>query len=214
MIEGVDIRIKVCGMRAAQNIVDVAAHRPDYMGFIFYRKSPRFVGDEFSVPADLPSTIKRVGVFVNASADNIISTAGTHALWAAQLHGHESPELCDTVRAAGYKVIKAFPVDTNFDFARTSAYKGSVNYFLFDTKGPLHGGNAMRFDWSLLQQYDQSVPFFLSGGLSPDNVSGISKLEGMNIHALDVNSGVESAPGMKDLKKLKDFMNAAATALK
>src|SRR5690606_12044148 len=111
-----------------------------------------------------------------------------------------------------YCDLHSFPTRRSSDL--TSAYKGSVDYFLFDTKGPLHGGNAMRFDWSLLQQYDQSVPFFLSGGLSPDNVSGISKLEGMNIHALDVNSGVESAPGMKDLKKLKDFMNAAATALK
>src|SRR5690606_36892047 len=126
----------------------------------------------------------------------------------------ESPELCDTVRAAGYKVIKAFPVDTNFDFARTSAYKGSADYVLFDTKGPLHGGNAMRFDWSLLQQYDQSVPFFLSAGLSAHKLSGIANLERMIIHALDGNSGLDSAPGMKDLKRLKHFMVAAAPALK
>ncbi len=213
MIDGVDIRIKVCGMREAQNIVEVGARAPDYMGFIFYPKSPRYVGEEFRVPDNLPAAIKRVGVFVNATVEEIIATAKRNSLWAAQLHGRENPEQCAAVRAAGYTVIKAFPVDATFDFASTSAYKEFVDFFLFDTKGPLHGGNAMRFDWSLLRSYDQSVPFFLSGGLSPENVKGIKHLDGMNLHALDVNSGIESSPGLKDLDRLTEFTNAVSAAL-
>jgi phosphoribosylanthranilate isomerase len=214
MIDGIDVRIKICGMRDAQNIAAVAAHQPDYMGFIFYNKSPRYVGEEFTVPSDLPSTIKRVGVFVNATVDEIIAAARRHSLWGAQLHGKETPDECAAVRATGIKVMKAFPVDETFDFAVTSAYRDAVDFFLFDTKGPLHGGNARRFDWSLLGKYDQSVPFFLSGGLSPENVSEVKHLAGMNLHALDVNSGIESSPGIKDSGRLTDFMNAVATALK
>lgn len=214
MIDGVDIRIKVCGMREAHNIVEVGTRRPDYMGFIFYRKSPRYVGDGFTVPAHLPTTVRRVGIFVDAPVDEVIAAAQKHSLWGTQLHGRETPDYCAAVQAAGYKVIKAFPVDATFDFAGTSAYKELVDFFLFDTKGPLHGGNAMRFDWSLLKNYDQSVPFFLSGGVSPENVPGIRHLADMNLHALDVNSGIESEPGVKDLDRLTEFMRAVATALR
>jgi phosphoribosylanthranilate isomerase len=214
MMDGIDVRIKICGMRDAKNIAEVAARRPDYMGFIFYRKSPRYVGEDFSIPADFPPTIKRVGVFVNASVDEIAVVAKRHSLWGAQLHGRETPEECAAVRATGIKVLKAFPVDEAFDFAVTSAYRDAVDFFLFDTKGPLHGGNARRFDWNLLGKYDQSVPFFLSGGLSPENVSEVKHLAGMNLYALDVNSGIESSPGIKDPGRLTDFMNAIATALK
>jgi phosphoribosylanthranilate isomerase len=118
------------------------------------------------------------------------------------------------LRDAGYKVIKALSIDATFDFNQASAYQGSVDFFLFDTKGPLYGGNAMRFDWSLLRNYDQSVPFFLSGGLSPENVTAVSGLADMNLHALDVNSGIESSPGVKDLGRLTEFLTAVATALK
>ncbi len=213
MIEGIDVRIKICGMREAQNIVDVGARRPDYMGFIFYPRSPRFVGNTFRVPDELPSTVRRVGVFVNASVEEVVTTAQRHSLWGAQLHGREKPEHCAAVREAGYKVIKAFPVDIAFDFSSTLAYRNSVDFFLFDTKGLLHGGNARRFDWKLLRKYDQSVPFFLSGGLSPENVPEVRHLSDMNLHALDVNSGIESSPGAKDLNRLTEFTNAVATAL-
>lgn len=214
MIVGIDMRMKICGMREAGNIVQVGAQRPDYMGFIFYRRSPRYVGDEFSIPRALPSTIKRVGVFVDAPVEEVVVTAQRHSLWGVQLHGQERPEQCAAVRAAGYRVIKAFPVDKAFDFATTGTFRGCVDYFLFDTKGPLYGGNALRFDWSLLRSYDQSVPFFLSGGLSPGNVAGIGNLKDMNLHALDVNSGVESSPGLTSLDRLTQFIEAVQTALK
>nr|PZN58472.1 MAG: N-(5'-phosphoribosyl)anthranilate isomerase [Bacteroidota bacterium] len=214
MIDGIDVRIKICGMRDPKNIAEVGARRPDYMGFIFYQKSPRYVGENFNVPQSLSPSIKRVGVFVNASVDEIIATSKRHSLWGAQLHGRETPEQCAAVREAGYKVVKAFSVDATFDFSTTSAYRDVVDFFLFDTKGPLYGGNARRFDWNLLEKYDQSVPFFLSGGLAPENVAEVKHLTEMNVHALDINSGIESSPGVKDPARLNALLNAVTAALK
>lgn len=186
-------------MRDADNILQVAALRPAYMGFIFYEKSPRFVGAGFVLPAGFPTGIKKVGVFVNASAETMLATAARVGLDALQLHGHESVEVCRQVKAAGLEVIKVFSVDDDFDFATTEPFRAVADYFLFDTKGKLYGGNAKTFDWSVLRRYDQQVPFFLSGGLTPANVAEALALEGVNLYALDVNSGVETAPGKKDI---------------
>ncbi len=208
MIRGLDIRLKVCGMRDPQNIIEVGERRPDYMGFIFFARSPRYVGEDFLIPDGLPRTVQRVGVFVNETTEVILEKAARYSLQALQLHGVETASQCQALRNQGYMVIKAFGVDSAFDFRNTDAYKSAADFFLFDTKGKYHGGNAVSFDWQLLRQYDQSVPFFLSGGLSPENVAGIVPLLEMNLHALDVNSGVESAPGLKSLALLEALENA------
>lgn len=200
------IKLKVCGMRDPDNILQVASMYPDYMGFIFYPKSPRYVHKHFRIPEFFPLAIKRVGVFVDATKEEMLEKAKMYELDFLQLHGNESPGLCEELKNTGVGVIKVFSVDTNFDFNLTKPYKPVVNFFLFDTRGKFYGGNAEVFDWSVLRKYDQEVPFFLSGGLNPGNISGIASLLTMNIHALDVNSGIEIAPGVKNpalLKKLK-----------
>lgn len=207
MIRDEKIGVKICGMRDLENIRMAASFLPDYMGFIFYAASPRFVGDDFTVPEDLPQSIHRVGVFVNETASNMLARARHAGLDSIQLHGHESSEECSVLRAAGFTVIKVFSIDTYFDFSVTKPYVSSVDYFLFDTKGKYYGGNANTFDWDILKRYDQEVPFFLSGGISPENVESVKPLRDMNLYALDVNSGVEDMPGVKSAEKLKSLFS-------
>lgn len=204
------MKLKVCGMREEINILQVAALKPDYLGFIFYAKSPRFVGDDFEIPQYLSSEIERVGVFVNEDNGEVSEKVLQYDLDYVQLHGSESAEACKELKDKGIGVIKVFSVGDDFDFVVTKPYEKVVDFFLFDTKGKYHGGNAVTFDWSILKKYNQSVPFFLSGGLTPENVQGISQLKGMNLYALDVNSGVESAPGVKDVGKIKLLMERIA----
>jgi phosphoribosylanthranilate isomerase len=200
------VRVKVCGMREAENVLGVTALQPDYMGFIFYEKSPRFVGQSFQLPPSFPAAIKKVGVFVNETPEKMLAIAESLKLDFLQLHGNEPVEVCAAVKRAGLGVIKAFSVDDDFDFAVTKPYQSSVDFFLFDTKGKYYGGNAQTFDWSVLKRYDQQVPFFLSGGITPDNVINIAALKDMNLHALDVNSGVEIQPALKSIDKLNTLI--------
>jgi phosphoribosylanthranilate isomerase len=206
------IEIKVCGMRDYANIMDIASLLPQYFGFIFYPDSPRFVGNEFRIPPTLPSSIKRVGVFVDESNGNIISKSQWVGFDHVQLHGNESPKQCHALRKKGLKVIKVFSVDDDFNFDTTQPYKKEVDYFLFDTKGKLHGGNAKTFNWNILTKYDQEIPFFLSGGLSPENVHDINDLKNMNLHALDLNSGVEVSPGIKSKAKVEQAIRSTRYA--
>lgn len=201
-----EVKLKVCGMRDAENLLSVAALRPDYMGFIFYQKSPRFVGEDFQVPKSFPADIKKVGVFVNETPEKMLAIARMLQLDYLQLHGNESVEVCATIRQAGIDVIKVFSVGDDFDFAVTKPYQSSVDFFLFDTKGKYYGGNAQVFDWTVLNRYDQQIPFFLSGGITPDNVINIASLRNMNLHALDVNSGVEIQPALKSVEKLNTLI--------
>ena len=193
-------------MRDPENITAVASLRPQYLGFIFYPRSPRFVGESFDIPGNLPASIKRVGVFVNEANAVILEKSRSLKLDFAQLHGSESPAQCDELKATGLGVIKVFSLDDDFNFDVTRAYRDVVDYFLFDTKGKHYGGNAKAFNWEILSKYDQEVPFFLSGGLSPVNVNTLGNIQKMNLHALDLNSGVEVSPGIKDLEKIKAVM--------
>jgi phosphoribosylanthranilate isomerase len=197
-----NLKVKICGMRYSENILEVAALRSDFMGFIFYAQSPRCVQPDFKIPMEFPSSIKRVGVFVNEDSDKIINTVRQHDLDFVQLHGDESVKQCLELKKLGVSVIKAFSIGEDFYFKIIDPYKKVVDFFLFDTKGKFYGGNAAVFDWNIMNQYDQEVPFFLSGGLSPQNIHGIKSLSGMNIHALDFNSGVETKPGVKDTSRI------------
>jgi phosphoribosylanthranilate isomerase len=197
------VRLKVCGMRDHGNVLAVAKLCPDYMGFIFYEGSPRFVGDDFLIPNEFLHGIKRVGVFVDEEVEQMLSISKKYRLDFIQLHGDESVSVCKRLNESDLGVIKVFRVDNQFDFKETYEYRDVVDFFLFDTKGKNYGGNAVRFNWNILHNYDQEVPFFLSGGITPENVSEISALSGLNLHAIDVNSGVETAPGLKSIDKVK-----------
>lgn len=196
------VRMKVCGMRDSGNIADVSLLHPDFLGFIFYPNSPRYVGEDFSMPP-LPPDIRRVGVFVNEGNAAILQKVKDHALDYVQLHGDESVDQCRELKASGVGVIKVFAVDEETDFSNTRPYRDVVDYFLFDTKGKLYGGNAVRFNWDVLSRYEQQVPFFLSGGITPDHVDEINRLKNMNLVAIDVNSGVEVRPGFKDPQRIE-----------
>lgn len=196
------LQLKVCGMRDPQNILEVAEQKPEYMGFIFYAASPRFVGDDFEMP-EFAHPIRKVGVFVNEDAAVVSEKARTFRLDAAQLHGHETPEQCAEIKRAGIDVIKVFSVDDETDFSVTEAYTAVADYFLFDTKGRYYGGNAKTFNWEILHRYQEDVPFFLSGGLTPAHIPQVVALRHRALIAIDVNSGVEVRPALKDAQQVK-----------
>ena len=199
--------VKVCGMRDAENICEVEALGIDLMGFIFWPKSSRYVSER---PAYLPTNCKRVGVFVDEDIETVKRIADDYALDYIQLHGHELADYCAQLR--GFKLIKAFNIATTEDFKQTEPYTGIVDYFLFDTKGKSVGGNGEKFDWSVLSAYDGNTPFLLSGGIGPDDAevltSHFSPLTSKKCVGIDLNSRFEIAPGLKDINKLKDFLNA------
>jgi len=201
-VEGTrSIALKICGNR--DNITEVASLNPDYMGFIFYEPSPRYVGVGFNMPTELPKSVKKVGVFVNEEVEVIKRIATDLKLDFVQLHGSEPVADCQTLKRFGVGVIKVFSIDTTFDFDTTMLYEGAADFFLFDTKGKFYGGNAIPFDWNLLANYHQRVPFFLGGGLSLENIFVVKNLSTMNLHAIDVNSGVENSPGNKNIARIE-----------
>ncbi len=200
------MKLKVCGMKYPDNIEHVAALQPDYLGFIFYEKSARhFKGD---IPK-LPNTIKKVGVFVDAAFEEVIEKINTHHLQAVQLHGNESPEYCRKLISEDIQVIKVFSVKDNFDFSVLKPYESICDFYLFDTKGKLPGGNGYTFDWSVLKKYPSTKPYFLSGGIGLNQVETIksffNKEESKYCYAIDVNSKFEIEPGLKNIEKLKEF---------
>ena len=193
--------IKVCGMRDAENIREVEVLRPDWIGLIFWPKSSRYVSE---VPAYLPTTAKRVGVFVDADIETVRQTASDYALDIIQLHGKERPDYADQLRE--WTVIKAFNIATAEDLEQARAYEGHVDYFLFDTKAQLVGGNGQKFDWHVLDHYQGDTPFLLSGGIGPDDAENIKIFHHNKCIGIDLNSRFETEPGMKDVNKLRAFI--------
>jgi phosphoribosylanthranilate isomerase len=192
---------KVCGMRDLNNIEAVAACEPDFMGFIWASKSPRYVGEDFVIP-NLPAKTKAVGVFVNETTANILSLSKKAGFQVVQLHGEEGQDVIDALRAAGLVVIKAVSVGIVQDVKVLDLLP---DYYLFDTKkGSQVGGTGEQFDWTILQAYTLGIPYFLAGGLDSDSIAEAKKLPGL--FALDFNSKLESSPGLKDLTKVKDIM--------
>lgn len=194
-------------MRDPENISGVAAALPDFLGFIFYPKSARFVGEDFSAEQleSIPASIRKVGVFVNELPERVIEICKRLDL-VAQLHGNESVEYCRQIKASGLAVFKAFSVDDSFDFGQLSGYADVCDYFLFDTKGRMPGGTGQKFNWALLKNYTGSVPFFLSGGIGSDDLDAIRNFEHPRWRGLDVNSGFEIAPALKDVGKVRGFI--------
>lgn len=201
------MKIKVCGMRDPQNIEDLARLNIDLMGFIFYPKSSRYVDNiKADILNNIPKHIGRVGVFVNETVETIETAALQYNLTHIQLHGQESPEICLTLKNKGFTIIKAFNVETKEDFDLTFVYQTSCHYFLFDTKTSKHGGSGVKFDWNILNDYKGTTPFFLSGGISENDVLEIKKLNHRQLFALDLNSKFEISPALKDIEKLNMFI--------
>jgi phosphoribosylanthranilate isomerase len=203
-----ELKIKVCGMRDPENISGVVAALPDYLGFIFYPKSKRFVGFEPSpeVLSNVPDTVKKVGVFVDETPEKVLEIYQNWRLNVVQLHGSETPGYCRQIQDLGVTVFKGFPVDDQFDFEMLNAYSGVCDFFLFDTKGRLPGGTGEKFNWQLLRNYKGDVPFFLSGGIGPEDLEAVLKFRHPTLFGIDINSGFEISPALKDVEKVKKFV--------
>ena len=223
--------IKVCGMRDADNIREVSELDIDMMGFIFWKDSPRFVRMISSHAGIIPDyseerlnrnsgkvvddqhRIKRVGVFVDDMPQTIVTRIYNYELDYVQLHGEESCIMIDNLRRTlepdirtGVKIIKTISVSSAEDIEKTKEYEGCVDLFLFDTKCPTIGGSGDKFDWSVLSAYKGNVPFLLSGGIGMDDVDKIKSFQHPQFAGVDVNSCFETEPGVKDVEKLRLFI--------
>ena len=200
--------IKVCGMRDADNIRAAEALGIDLMGFIFWPKSSRYVSEK---PAYLPTQCRRVGVFVNATIDDIRQHVEDYALDVIQLHGKEAPTYLQALRSLygdSIAIIKAFNIATAEDLQQTACYEGQADYFLFDTKAQQVGGNGTKFDWTVLASYAGETPFLLSGGIGPEDAEQVRAFHHPWCIGMDLNSRFELAPGLKDIQQLKTFIKA------
>ncbi|PVX47132.1 phosphoribosylanthranilate isomerase [Flavobacterium sp. 103] len=207
------MKLKICGMKYPDNMLEVGSLLPDYMGFIFWPKSARYFEGEMP---ELPKSIKKTGVFVNESISVIEEKITKYNLQAIQLHGQESVDFCSELKAkfgTSIEIIKVFSADENFDFSVLKPYESVCDYFLFDTKGKLPGGNGTTFDWRILEKYSSSKPFFLSGGIGIEeleNINEISKTD-LPLYAIDVNSKFEIEPGLKNISLCTDAINHVST---
>jgi phosphoribosylanthranilate isomerase len=203
-----NMKLKICGMKYQDNITEIASLQPDYLGFIFHEPSPRYF--EGSIP-ELPKSIKKAGVFVDEKVEYIAQQIEKHKLTVIQLHGHESPEMCRLLKSTKAQVVKVFSFKDKFDFEVLTPYEDVCDYFLFDTKGILPGGNGYLFDWSVLNNYPSTKPFFLSGGIGLDQIDKLREFQNSEAskycYAIDVNSKFEIEAGLKDIQKLKEFKN-------
>lgn len=201
------MKLKICGMKYPDNILEVGSLLPDYMGFIFWEKSARYFD---GVLPNLPQSIKKTGVFVNTSQEDILAKVSQYDLQAVQLHGNESVAFCQELKytlAKNIEIIKVFSVDSTFDFDKLKPFESVCDYFLFDTKGKLPGGNGTTFDWKVLEKYPSQKPFFLSGGIGLDEIDLVNEIlkTDLPIYAIDVNSKFEIEAGLKNKEELHRF---------
>jgi len=197
--------IKICGLKDPSNILEVISLNPDFIGFIFYPDSPRYLSRARTVEFlnNLSGHPQVVGVFVDPLLDTIREVRKTVKLDLVQLHGSESPEFCEKVRNEGYRIIKAFGIYNGFDFGRTLPFEAYADFFLFDTAGSKHGGTGHAFDWKLLEGYQGKTPFLLSGGISPETLIFPKH---PRLAGVDLNSRFETSPGIKDTGLLQKFI--------
>lgn len=203
--------VKVCGMRDPENIRAVdSLEAVNWMGFIFYPKSPRYVE---SLPAHMPERARRIGVFVNATAEFILNHVTDYRLDGIQLHGSETPGFCQILREMlphshrSFLIVKAFSIASVADLSNVYAYHGFCDYFLFDTKCSEYGGSGQTFDWSILHRYHGHTPFLLSGGIGPESLNQLTSFWHPQWAGIDLNSRFEQAPCIKDTTLLKQFLN-------
>lgn len=199
-------KIKICGMTDIENISQILFLEPDYLGFIFYPQSPRYVVGKLKpeMLSIIPDDVKRVGVFVNSTEAEMRQQANIYGLKVIQLHGEEKPTVCKRLREEGFEVIKAFSIASAQDFEKVWAYNDYVDYFLFDNKGTNYGGSGQSFDWQLILRQPIRKTWILSGGIDNDNIVSASQT-GASI--LDLNSRFETMPGIKDYNLLHEAIS-------
>jgi len=196
------MKIKICGMKYSKNILEASQLHPDFLGFIFWKKSPRYFQ---GVLPRLPDTIKKVGVFVDASLDEMLSRIRQYDLDLVQLHGNETVATCQSLKALNIPVIKVFSVGAAFSLASLEPFEAVCDYFLLDTKGKMPGGNGTIFDWQILKDYRSAKPLFLSGGIGIEEISILQQLD-LPVYAIDINSKFETEPGLKNIALLKEVL--------
>ncbi len=204
------MELKVCGMRDPENIRSLISEvRPDWMGLIFYPKSPRYVSDEFAAHIS-GVEVKKVGVFVNESQEEILRKVKDFQLSAIQLHGNESPEyVSELAKKTDAELWKVVSVKEEIDWQSLGGYVSFVSKFLFDTATTAHGGSGRKFDWNVLENYPFETGFLLSGGLDAESVGDVLALalKIPELEGVDLNSKFEDAPGLKNIEKLIEFKN-------
>ncbi len=194
-------------MREPDNIQDILSGAPDYIGFIFYDKSKRYVSEQtldYLLESETP--VKKVGVFVNENLESLIKLARKYKLDYVQLHGSESTDYVHQVAQANISIIKAFNINEAFDWSSLDSYMTDVDYFLFDTASAQHGGSGKKFDWTLLKKYTLDKPFFLSGGISLADANNCATLNHPSLDTIDINSRFETKPGFKDKEQVLQFL--------
>ena len=206
------VRVKVCGMTSAQQVRELDEMGVEFAGFIFYPRSPRFVYSH--MPAAeikrIRGRINKVGVFVNPTVEDVLNTVDNCGLYLAQLHGDESPKLCEKI-ADYITVVKAFRLmDDDNVLYKIKDYQDVVDMFLFDTEGAGYGGTGKKFDWQLLKGLNIRKPFFLSGGIMPTDAADLKLFQkeavAKDLFAIDINSKFEVAPGVKDMERVRKFL--------
>jgi len=204
------MELKVCGITQLDQLLALQEIGVDYAGLIFYEGSPRFIGAhnlDASILKQNEITIKRIGVFVNAKEDEILKAVQDWKLEMVQLHGEESPVFCEKI-SNHVKTIKAFRVKEEESLAyKVAPYENAVEYYLFDAMGKQYGGTGNKFDWKVIAEANIQKPYFLSGGLGPNDVADIQAFTqtNSNCFAIDVNSRFEVKPGIKNLEIVKTF---------
>ncbi len=195
-------------MRDKENIRQLIKLRPDMIGFIFYPESKRYTGQklEREVINLIPKHIKKTGVFVDMAPGLLIDAANASQLDYIQLHGDETPAYCERIKQEGFEVIKAFSINDKIDMNELTGYEAHCKYFLFDTQCKTYGGSGKKFDWHMLNQYAGEIPFILSGGIGPGDANDILHINHPKLHGIDINSQFETAPGIKDISLIKDFI--------
>jgi len=200
------LQIKVCGMRDPLNLEQVCSLAPEFVGFIFYPRSKRFVGTHpdpalFDIPGP---AIKKVGVFVDEELSQVRKTIEIYGLDAVQLHGGETVDYCRQLSGEQVEVIKA--VNHRGPYPEITRYLEVVDRFLFDSAGSGSGGSGQKFDWKLLEELPLSAPFLLSGGIGPGDAGHIRSLHFQGLIGIDVNSRFELSPGIKNIESLREFI--------
>ena len=207
------MNIKVCGITQFKQLQQLEALNIDYAGLIFYKDSPRYMGEKITGKQvkEADFDLKKVGVFVNPGYSELLDAIDEYGLDIVQLHGNETPEMCEDV-SGEVEVIKAFRIEdgaVNID-KLVEPYDAVCDFYLFDTAGlkESFGGTGQQFDWSILKKAKIEKPFFLSGGIGPDDAQKIKAFKHPDFFAIDVNSKFEMAPGLKDMAAILKFLQA------
>jgi phosphoribosylanthranilate isomerase len=203
------ISVKVCGLNNPLNVKAISESGADFIGFVFFRYSKRYVGEtpDKTLFSNVSEGIKRTGVFVDEQPSKVLELAEYAGLDVIQLHGNESVNYCKSLKAYGLMIIKTFGVGKDFDPRITDHYSEVCDYFLFDTKYEKHGGSGNKFDWGILGNYRFKKPFFLSGGIGPEDTNIKESVLNSQLFAIDINSRFEISTGIKDCESVKNFIN-------